>query len=125
MLNRIKYGQRNLAELAPSLACGLILAVLCPGEVASQTLCPDGSYVDRGPCQLCPDGSYIGGGGRCQLTPKGNYTRQRDEWSQPQLTPRGNYIEGGSRQTILCPDGNYVSGRSCQLTPDGTYIGID
>ena len=39
------------------LGAGLLLAA----PAASQTLCPDGSYVSQGPCQLCPDGSYISG----------------------------------------------------------------
>lgn len=30
-------------------------------------LCPDGSYVNEGPCTLCPNGSYIGSGDLCQL----------------------------------------------------------
>ena len=92
-----------------------LLIILASSMATASTLCPDGSYVDRGPCKLCPDGSYIGGGGNCRLTPNGSYIRQSDNES-PRLTLNGDYISGGSGMK-LCPDGNYVSGSRCKLTP--------
>jgi hypothetical protein len=71
----------------------------------AQVLCPDGSYVDRGPCKMCPDGSYIGGGGTCRIAPDGTYVRQRGS-SSPLIAPNGTYVGGGGN-TILCPDGTY------------------
>ena len=98
---------------------------LFPADSIAVTLCPDGSYVDRGPCKLCPDGSYIGGGGSCNLTPSGSYTRQNDNYNNsPRLAPSGKYIEGGRGMT-MCPDGNYVAGSRCRLAPNGQYIGVD
>ena len=37
------------------------------------------------------------------------------------MTPKGTYV-GGSNAT-LCPDGSYVSGNNCYMTPKGTYVG--
>lgn len=37
------------------------------------------------------------------------------------MTPKGTYV-GGSSAT-LCPDGSYVSGGNCYMTPKGTYVG--
>jgi hypothetical protein len=110
-----------------SKAIGLLFASLLflLGAVSgfAQVLCPDGSYVDRGPCRLCPDGSYIGGGGGCRLAPDGSFVRERGR-SSPQLAPDGSYVSGGGK-IILCPDGTYVSGRRCVLAPNGTYVGKD
>lgn len=99
------------------------LVALAAIQAHAQTLCPDGSYVDRPPCKLCPDGSYIGGGGRCQMTPRGDYVRGNEK-SRPRLAPDGSYTEGGKKQT-LCPDGSYASGRRCVLAPNGRYVGRD
>ena len=107
-----------------------LVATLCtPFTTTAQSsrpkMCPDGSYVDRGPCKLCPDNTYIGGGGRCKLTPNGGYVRQTPDAKQnPRLTPGGTYIESG-RGRKLCPDGSYVAGKRCKLMPDGSYIGVD
>jgi hypothetical protein len=69
---------------------GVLSSIVLVFSASAQTLCPDGSYVSKGPCQLCPDGGYVGGGGPCSLTPKGDYVPKRP---------------GGSR---LAPDGSYV-----------------
>ena len=99
------------------------VAILLSQTSWGMSMCPDGSYVDRGPCKICPDGSYIGAGARCSLAPDGNYTQQRSD-NQPRITPKGGYISGDGPQK-MCPDGSYVSGSRCKLTPNGTYIGVD
>lgn len=98
--------------------CG---AIFVPSVYATQ-MCPDGSYVANGPCKMCPDGKYIGGSGAtCQMTPKGNYV-PRVEGKSPQLMPNGTYIQGGTNKQ-LCPDGSYVAGTQCVMTPNGKYVG--
>lgn len=77
-------------------------------------ICADGSYV-AGTCNLAPDGTYTGGLPR--LAPDGTYVG-----GTPRLAPNGSYV-GGSGRTIMCPDGSYVSGERCRLTPSGTYVG--
>ena len=93
------------------------------GSARAADLCPDGSYVDRGPCQLCPDGSYVGAGHGCGLAPDGSYVPNR-EGAFPRLAPDGSFVPGDG-PTTLCPDGSYVSGRSCRLAPDGSYVAGD
>ncbi len=98
--------------------CGLGVV----GSAFSQTaMCPDGTYVNRGPCQLCPDGKYIGASGHCTLAPDGSYVPGGYN-HPPQLAPDGSYVPGGGTPR-LCPDGTYVSGDQCVLTPDGHYVG--
>ena len=105
----------------------LLIGFFSSNAIAAK-LCPNGQYVDRGPCKLCPDGSYIGGGGSCKLTPSGSYVREQNNSgynaNRPKLTPQGTYVEGG-RGTRLCPDGTYVAGSRCKLTPSGKYIGVN
>jgi hypothetical protein len=110
------YKMKRLA--AASL--GALLISLSPVALSQSRLCPDGSYVDRGPCKLCPDGKYIGGGGACQITPKGDYVRGNEN-TRPKIAPDGSYTSGG-KQT-LCPDGTYVAGHQCVLAPNGKYVG--
>jgi hypothetical protein len=98
----------------------ILVSIATVSLASAQTLCPDGSYVSNGPCQLCPDGSYIAGGDACVLTPKGDYVPERPDG--PRLAPDGTYVPGGA-PTILCPDGSYVSGTRCVLAPDGSYLG--
>ena len=86
----------------------------------AQVLCPDGSFVSRGPCVLCPDGSFIGGGGRCQLAPNGQFVPKTSQG--PQLAPDGTFVPGGRGMT-LCPDGSFVSGSRCVLTTNGKFVG--
>lgn len=64
----------------------LLLAVAC-NVCGAAVLCPNGQYVNTGPCTLCPDGSYIGGGGHCTLAPDGKYVN-----GTPRLTPNGGYV---------------------------------
>jgi len=113
-----RYGLFACLCLMPAL-----LFFPVPAMAQQPVMCPDGSYVDRGPCTLCPNGSYIGSGGQCRLTPDGNQVRQPPSGAPPRLTPGGGFIEGGRGMT-LCPNGQYVSGRSCRLMPDGSYIGV-
>ena len=113
-----------------------VLLSIASGTAAAQTLCPDGTYVDRGPCQLCPNGKYIGGGGRCALAPDGSYVRGNSEPSKveprtapirndgPRLAPDGSYV-GGGRGPTMCPDGSYVAASRCVLAPNGKYVGKD
>lgn len=89
--------------------------------VRAQVMCPDGSYVSKGPCNLCPNGKYVGGGAQCQMAPDGSYVPQRGN-STPQLAPNGSFVPGGG-QVTLCPDGSYVTGKTCILAPNGRYIG--
>lgn len=92
-------------------------------------LCPDGTYVSRGPCTLCPDGTYVGGGGSCVLAPDGNYVRGNPysirkplNPSRPQLTPRGGYVEGFLSETVCITNRSKLNlSRVC--TGDGTKTG--
>ncbi len=109
-------------------ALGVMLGALVAGTAcnvcSAAVLCPNGQYVNTGPCTLCPDGSYIGGGGRCTLAPDGKYVN-----GTPRLTPNGGYVGGNGptqpqqQPTTLCPDGSYVAGKTCVLMPNGRYIG--
>ena len=93
--------------------------LLMPQDAVGQFMCPDGSYVSRGPCTLCPNGRYVGGGATCQLTPDGSYVPQTR--GAPQIAPDGSFHPSG--RLILCPDGSYVTGTRCVLTPSGGYVG--
>ena len=42
---------------------------------------------------------------------------------QCKLTPGGGIVGGKSMK--LCPDGKYVAGKRCKLQPDGSYTGED
>jgi hypothetical protein len=100
----------------------LVALVLFPLSATASYLCPNGIYVDKGPCKLCPDGIYIGAGGRCTLTPANGYVRQIDN-APPKLMPNGKYVEGG-KKTTMCPDGTFVAGSRCKLMPNGKYVGV-
>lgn len=78
-------------------------------------LCPNGTYVGGSPCTRAPDGTYVYG--QPTLAPDGTYVG-----GSPRLAPNGTYV-GGAGQIIQCPDGNYVAGERCILTPSGTYVG--
>ena len=78
-------------------------------------MCPDGSYVSGDSCRLAPDGTYVGG--RPVMTPDGSYAG--DSYK---LAPNGSYV-GGSGNLKMCPDGSYVRGERCVMTPTGTYVG--
>jgi hypothetical protein len=121
---RVKDGRgrrvRSTLRVRAAVIAVALAALVAPLGASAQTLCPDGSYVGRGPCQLCPDGRYVGGGTGCELTPDGTYVPARR--GGPKLAPDGSYVPGGDG-VILCPDGSYVSGSRCVLAPDGSYVG--
>ena len=101
-----------------------ICCVLFQVTAYATYLCPNGTYVNEGPCVLCPDGSYIGAGATCQLAPNGSYVPESQ--GGPQIQPNGQYLPSngsGNSNSILCPDGSYVNGNRCELTPDGHYVG--
>jgi hypothetical protein len=113
----------NFRELVRTLALVLAAAMAPAVSVADDAyLCPDGSYVSRGPCRLCSDGSYVSASSACVLAPDGGYHPKRAK--PPQLTPEGTYVPGRGKLT-LCPDGTYVAGSRCVLAPDGTYVGSE
>ena len=98
----------------------MVFALTLSASALAQTyMCPDGSYVSRGPCTLCPDGHYVGGSQVCSMAPDGTYVPGRNP---AQMAPDGTYHPGGGR-IIMCPDGTYVTGSMCVLTPDGHYVG--
>jgi hypothetical protein len=109
---------RRYRRITLVLFCLAVVLISVRGGQAQQ-VCPDGSFVARGPCTLCPDGSYVGGGASCQLAPGGTFGARSD--SNPGLAPNGALGPGGGPLT-LCPDGTYVMGR-CVLGPNGRYIG--
>lgn len=82
----------------------------------STRLCPNGRYVYGDGCHLAPDGTYHGTWP--QIAPNGRYVG-----GQPRLAPNGQYV-GGAGSLIMCPDRSIVVGRSCQLMPDRSYLGI-
>lgn len=84
--------------------------------VPSTWLCPNGSYVFGTGCFLAPNGTYYGSWP--QLAPNRTYVG-----GSPRLAPNGKYV-GGTGPIVLCPDGSYVTGRNCQLMPNGTYLGV-
>jgi len=92
-----------------------------PSVASAPRMCPDGSYVSRGPCTMCPDGRYVGGGAQCQMAPDGSYVPRQGN-SSPRMTPNGGYIQGGVG-TTMCPDGSYVGGGRCVMAPNGRYVG--
>ena len=104
------------------IAALLILAnVFCAASVAqAQSMCPDGSFVARGPCQLTPDGRYIDYSRRGnQMAPDGTFVP--DYGRGVQMAPDGTFHPGG-RNLTMCPDGSFVVGR-CVMAPDGRFIG--
>jgi hypothetical protein len=46
------------------------LVLLCGASSHAQTLCPDGSWVGGGSCDLAPDGNWVGG--EPELAPDGS-----------------------------------------------------
>lgn len=79
------------------------------------SLCPNGTFIGGQACTLAPNGTYVYG--RPTLAPDGTYVG-----GTPRLAPNGTYV-GGSGRILLCPDGSYVAGERCVLTPAGTYVG--
>lgn len=81
----------------------------------SPTLCPDGTYIASGYCQIAPDGSYVNG--PAVIAPDGSYVS-----GTPTLAPNGKWV-GGNGSTSICPDGSWVGGASCVIAPNGTWVG--
>jgi len=101
----------------------LLVGLFIPTGVQCQVLCPDGSFVSRGPCTLCPNGSFVGGGGGCQLATNGQFVAQdRRNPRPPQMAPDGTFVSGGSGMT-MCPDGSFVAGSRCVMAPNGRFVG--
>ncbi len=96
------------------------IAIVTASTASAQVMCPDLSYVARGPCVMCPDGSYIGGGARCQMAPNGKFVPQTRQG--PQMAPDLSFVPGGRGMT-MCPDGSFVAGTRCVLAPNGRYVG--
>lgn len=82
---------------------------------SSMRICPDGSYVYGTECRIAPNGRYLPG--PATIAPNGQYVTGR-----PQIAPNGKYV-GGSGPVRICPDGSYVAGSRCMITPNGTYVG--
>ena len=99
------------------------IAVLSVAAQAAPFLCPNGKYVSSGPCNLCPGGSYVGGGETCTIAPDGKYVGTKDASKPLALGPDGKWHDSGNKALLLCPDGSYVSGTRCELTPSGKYVG--
>ena len=107
---------RALIDLGSALLRGTPPKVKHGRSSTPSRLCPDGTYVSGGQCNLNPDGSYTSGK-RSTLCPDGTYV----SGGQCNLNPDGSYTSG--KRSTLCPDGTYVSGTRCNLMPDGSYIG--
>jgi len=39
-----------------------------------------------------------------------------------QITPNGDYVSGANNSIKMCPDGSFVSGNNCLSTPSGGYV---
>jgi uncharacterized membrane protein len=52
------------------LALGVLLVTSFATSWTAQTLCPDGSFVGSGLCQISPDGSFVGGEGTLVTFPR-------------------------------------------------------
>lgn len=85
----------------------------------SATLCPDGHFHADGMCSMCADGSWTTAP-RCAMTPNGSF--QSDYGHGTRMTPIGNFIPDTGNM-VMCPDGQFYAGNSCQLLPDGHFIG--
>lgn len=104
-------------------SAGLALVAFASTATYSQVMCPDGSFVSRGPCTMCPNGSFVGGGAGCQLAPNGQFVAQdRQNPQPPQMAPDGTFVSGGRGMT-MCPDGSFVAGRECVMAPNGRFMG--
>jgi hypothetical protein len=97
-----------------------VIAIFIASTASAQVMCPNGSFVSRGPCVMCPDGSFIGGGGNCQMAPNGQFVPQTRQG--PQMAPDGSFVPGGRGMT-MCPDGSFVAGTRCVMMPNGGFVG--
>jgi hypothetical protein len=112
---------RRTSIIRAAAAFVLLISPIDAPAFAQAVMCPDGTDVASGPCHLCPNGKYIGGSTQCALAPDGSYIPGNPS-HPPQLAPDGTYVPGGS-MPILCPNGQYVTGKRCVLMPDGSYVG--
>lgn len=110
--------KKNLKALLMSVVSAV--AISTASTASAQVMCPDGSFVSRGPCVMCPDGSFIGGGARCQMAPNGRFVPETRQG--PQMAPDGSFVPGG-RGLTMCPDGSFVAGTRCVMTPNGRFVG--
>lgn len=105
---------------AKSLLLAISVGMLTSQAALAQVMCPDGSFVSKGPCVICPDGTFIGGGGRCQMAPNGQFVPETRQG--PRMTPNGTFVQGGGGM-VMCPDGSFVAGSRCVMTPNGRFVG--
>lgn len=117
----VANGKRRAATEEYKMRCMAASGGTKETGAQSPYMCPDGSYVSRGPCIMCPDGRYVGGGVQCQMAPDGSYVPSRGN-TPPRMVPNGSYIQGGIGMA-MCPDGSYVAGSRCVMTPSGKYVG--
>jgi len=45
-----------------------VVALFTASAASAQVMCPDGSFISRGPCVMCHDGSFVAGS-RCVIAP--------------------------------------------------------
>lgn len=96
------------------------ITLFAASAASAQVMCPNGSFVSRGPCVMCADGSFVGGGGRCQMASNGQFVPETRQG--PQMAPDGSFVPGG-RGLTMCPDGSFVAGTRCVMTPNGKFVG--
>ena len=107
------YEMRKIAMLSAAAAISAFAGCILSSTAWAGTLCPDGSFVASGSCQMTPNGGYVSGNNPVQVAPNGAYTS-----GQPQMTPNGGYV--GQGPMMMCPDGSY-SASGCQLQTNGKY----
>ncbi len=119
----LNQGGITMRALRVFRAVGLFVGFVVSTTAYSQVMCPNGSFVSRGPCTMCPDGSFVGGGASCQLAPNGQFVAQDPRNPRPaKMAPDGNFVSGG-RGTTMCPDGSFVAGSRCVMAPNGKFVG--
>lgn len=134
----------GLAILSASAAHA---GIVCPNgqwvQGSTCTLCPDGQYVDGTICVLSPNGRFVGGQTGAQLPSRLQNARPAPEPARVDSTPFSNQLTSpldlvpsaadnrrdnnrrnrNDNAYTQCPDGTYVTGRYCVMTPNGRYIG--
>lgn len=137
---------KRLLPLLVVLGAATIHArTICPNgqvvEGAVCTLCPNGQYVGGSVCVLLPNGSYMAGTtARHPPVREPQYSRPLSEPARVDSTPFNNQLQSpldlvpspvqrprdtlrNDSQYTQCPDGSYVVGRYCAMTPNGRYVG--
>lgn len=41
----------------------------------------------------------------------------------PRMAPDESFVNGGNGRTTMCPDGTFVGGSTCVITPNGKFVG--